>query len=184
MIEYREIMDQDIPLIVSLFAEYLNGGESISESIREAWKHNELMGYIATEDGKPAGFLTMREGISFTYPHPVLEKEIAGLVQGERIAYCDAILILPEYRCEGVAHRLAQSSRELLRRKGFVYYLSEIWVYPDGQAPSRPILETMGTLVWQKKIDMFYSELDAYDMTCPICGRKCLCGAWIDVMKL
>jgi len=46
MIEYREITEHDIPTIVELYAKYLNSGESISQSIRDAWRDGDYMGYL------------------------------------------------------------------------------------------------------------------------------------------
>ena len=41
MIEYRKIQKRDIPLITELYAQYLNSGESISQSIRDAWEKGD-----------------------------------------------------------------------------------------------------------------------------------------------
>ena len=152
MIEYREITEHDIPTIVELYAKYLNSGESISQSIRDAWRDGDYMGYMALYDGKPAGFFTLRNGLVFTYPHPALEAEVAKVTAGKRLAFCDALLALPEYRIDGIAHELAAKSRELLREKGHEYSAVEIWIYPNGRSPAKEVFETVGKVVWQKRV--------------------------------
>ena len=184
MMEVREIAQEDIPQIVALYAKYLTSGESISQTIQKAWNEGDYGGYIAFSDGKTAGFMTVREGIEFTYPHPALEEELAAFVKDKRIVFCDALLILPDYRNEGVAHLLAADTRKLLIQKGFDYFLAEIWIYPDDRSPAKEVFETMGRIVWQKRIDGFYSQFPSYGMSCPICGDNCVCGAWVDVMEL
>jgi GNAT superfamily N-acetyltransferase len=184
MIEYRKIQKRDIPLITELYAQYLNSGESISQSIRDAWEKGDYSGYIAVCGDKPAGFFAIREGIAFTYPHPELEAELSEFTKDKKTGYCDAILVTPEYRLEGVADRLREKSTRLLLKEGYEYFLAEIWIYPDGNAPARTTFESMGKPVWQKRIDGFYSELEKYGMGCPICGSRCVCGAWIEIIDL
>ena len=184
MLRYREIRACDIPQIVELFALYLNSGESISQSIRDAWASGDFMGYTALADGKIAGFLTLRDGIVFTYPHPELEEEIAGFAEGRKIGYCDALLVLPEHRANGVAEKLAEKSRKLLLSRGYELMMAEIWIYPDGHAPAKTVFESMGKPVLQKRVDGFYRDLAAYGMGCPVCGEHCVCGAWVEVMEL
>ena len=184
MIEYREIQKRDIPLITKLYAKYLNSGESISQSIREAWDSGDYSGYIAFCGDKPAGFFSIRSGITFTYPHPGLEAELTEFTRGKKTGYCDAILVIPEYRLEGVAEQLTERSINLLLNEGYEYFLAEIWIYPDGTAPAKAVFESMGDTVWQRRVDGFYSELEKYDMGCPICGSHCVCGAWVDIMDL
>ncbi len=184
MLDYRPIEESDIPQIIELYARYLTAGDTISESIRTAWYSGAYMGYIAVAEDGPVGFLTLKEGIEFTYPHPQLEAELRAFVREQKIGFCDALLILPEYRSEGTAHTLAEISRERLRKEGYSYLLAEIWIYPDGTPPAKAVFESMGDIVWQRKIDGFYRDFAAYGMRCPICGDKCVCGAWIDVIAL
>ena len=184
MMEVREITGEDIPQIIALYAKHLTSGESISQAIREAWNKGEYGGYIALSGGETAGFMTVHEGIAFTYPHPALEEELAAFVKDRRIGYCDALLILPDYRNEGVAHHLVRETKKQLVQIGFDYFLSEIWIYPDGRSPAKEVFETMGKIVWQRRIDGFYREFPSYGMSCPFCGENCVCGAWVDVMEL
>ncbi len=184
MIEYRPIKRADIPRIIELYEQYLNSGASISEQIRTFWEDGSYMGYMAVSGSKPVGLMTVRQGIAFTYPHPELEAELDWIVQGKRIANCDALLVMPEYRKTGIAHAMAAHVRELLQRISYDYFLAEIWIYPDGQAPGKSTLESVGDLIWQRRIDGFYRDLADYGMSCPLCGERCVCGAWIDLMEL
>ena len=44
--------------------------------------------------------------------------------------------------------------------------------------------DTIGKLVWQKRIDGFYKDMERYGMSCPICGRNCVCGAWVELLQI
>ncbi len=182
--KYLPISEADIPEIISLYAKHLNEGESISASISSAWENGSYMGFIAKENGETAGFMTVRRGIAFTYPHPDLEAEIAEISKGKKIAYCDALLVLPKNREEGTAHELAAKVKEFLRNMGVELFLSEIWIYPDGTSPAQKVFESVGTVVWKERSDDFYRDLASYGMSCPICGTDCVCGAWIELMEL
>lgn len=184
MIEYFDIAEKDIPQIMELYARYLNSGESYGNSIRRAWEDGNFFGYTALSEGRMAGVLAMREGIEFTYPHPALLEELLVFSAGKRIGFCDALLILPKYRHAGVGHRLAEQSRRLLIRMGFDYFMSEIWIYPDGRSPAKEVFETMGEVIWTRRFPGFYRDLSAYGMGCPICGADCVCGAWVEVMDV
>ncbi len=185
MIEYHPIEEGDLPEIISLYTTHLNSGDSFADTIREAWEQGVYAGYKAVgEDGKIGGLMTLREGVVFTYPHPALERELDKFLAGRSTYCCDALLVLPDYRKEGIAHYLATKSRELLRGMGVECFLSEIWLYPNGGPPATETFESMGKVIWQKRIPMFYSELARYGMGCPICGAECVCGAWVDVMEL
>ncbi len=184
MIEYREIQEKDIPLIIELYNIYLNSGESIAETIRSAWEGGNYSGYIAFSGKEPAGFFTINEGISFTYPHPELEADLKEFCSGKKTGYADAILVLPEYRLDGIAEKLSEKAVPLLLNLGYDYFLAEIWIYPDGTSPAKPVFESMGDVIWQKRVDGFYDELEKYNMECPICGKHCICGAWVEIMDL
>ena len=184
MIEYRPLRKKDIPQIIALYEEHLNSGGNIAEIIRRSWEDGSYVGCVATENGKILGFLTARMGIAFTYPHPELEAELAAFVRDKRIAMCDAFLVLPDYRNRGIAHNLTARTRELLLNMSCVCFMAEIWLYPNGDSPAKAALESVGTVVWQRRYDRFYEDLERYGMSCPVCGTHCACGAWVEVMEL
>ena len=184
MIRYRPIKGSDIPQIVELYAQYLNSGEYYSELIRSWWAEGAYQGYAAVQDGAMIGLMTVRRGIAFTYPHPELEAELSLVVGDQPVANCDALLVLPEHRHEGVAGKLAGKILKLLMEEDYRYFLSEVWIYPDGTVPASSVFESFGRLVWQRQIDGFYRDLERYGMSCPICGSRCVCGARIDLMEI
>lgn len=184
MIDFREIKTGDVDEVMSLYSKYLNSGDAISRSIEKAWKNGEYMGYVAETDGKIAGIFTMREGIVFTYPHPDIEKELAVVTKGKKVAYCDALLVLPEYREHGTGDALAEKSAALLKARGYDCMMAEIWIYPDGRAPAKPVFEIMGKPTYVKRVDGFYKDLEKYEMSCPVCGKHCVCGAWVEIIEL
>ena len=184
MIEYRPIEDADIPTIVRLYAENLNDGQAYADLIQRSWEAGEYFGLCAVEDGVLQGFMSMRPGIAFTYPHPEIEAELAELVGEEPVANCDALIVLPVSRHNGLAHKLAKKVREILLEQGYRYYLAEIWIYPDGTAPAKNTFESVGKVVFERRCDMFYRDLAQYGMSCPVCGPDCICGAWVEVMDM
>ena len=94
------------------------------------------------------------------------------------------MLVLPGYRHKGIAHELASRVHTLLLQLGYTYLLAETWIYPDGFIPAKPLFESLGKVVWQRRFDGFYRDLKKYDMRCPICGENCICGALIELMEL
>ncbi len=184
MIEYRPIRGSDIPQIIDYFMQHLNSGQSIADSIQALWDAGDYHGYIALEDGGILGFMTICPGIAFTYPHPALEAELAEAVGKKKVAYCDALLVLPGHRNEGVASELASRVQGLLRQMKFDCLLAEAWIYPDGRVPAKPVYESLGKVIWQRKIDGFYRDQDKYGLSCPICGEKCVCSAWIELIEI
>ena len=184
MIEYRPIRGSDIPQVIAYFMQYLNCGQSIADSIQAMWDQGAYKGYIALEGEEILGFMTACSGIAFTYPHPELEAELAEAVGEKPVAYCDALLVLPGHRNAGVARELAVKVKELLRQLEYVYFLVEAWIYRDGRAPAKPVYESMGKVVWQRKVDGFYRDQDQYGLVCPICGTKCKCSAWIGLIDI
>ena len=182
--EYRPLTDRDIPLITKLYAQWLNGGQIIGDDIRDAWKRDAYFGSIAWIEDRVAGIFTMREGLQFTYPHPDLEAELRALAGEQKIYTSDALLVLPEFRTEGIAHHLIRHTIEQLRRRTPGLVMTEIWIYPDGRCPAREPLETIGTLIYRRRVPLFYKDLSRYGITCPICGTRCVCGAWVELAEV
>ncbi|MCR4891430.1 MAG: hypothetical protein K5989_04500 [Lachnospiraceae bacterium] len=176
--------DRDIPEFISLYEEHLNSGVLTEESVRAAFHRGEYYGFRAVSEGRTGGIFTIVKGIVLTYPHPELDEEIQAAVGEEEIFTCDALLVLPDCRERGVARRLAAKSRDFLLNKGIKRFFAESWIYPDGSDPGLRVFESMGRPILKKHIPLFYKDLDKYGMTCPICGVKCVCGAWIEVLDL
>lgn len=183
MLTYEEITAQDLPTITQLYAKHLTAGQSLADGTYAAWERGDCFGTKAVEDGEIAGFFSVRKGLEFTYPHPELEAEVMSFVGARRLYVVDGMLVLPDYRGRGVASRLVAETLPRLKRVADLV-LVEIWVYPDGSSPGKKAQEKLGEVVFRKLEPMFYREFPRYGMRCPICGESCVCGAWIDVIKI
>ena len=181
---YLPLRGEDISEVTELYARWLNGGQSIRDDIFRAWDAGAYFGTRAVLRGQTAGIFTMREGLEFTYPHPELEAEVLEQAHGRKIYTSDALLVLPEYRDEGIAHRLIHDTIRQLRQREPGVVLTEIWIYANGKCPAREPLETMGRVFWRKRVPGFYRYLDRYGITCPICGKNCVCGAWVEMTEV
>lgn len=184
MLTLKPIAKADLPQITSLYSTYLTAGQSLTEGTYAVWEKGGCLGTKAVDDdGSIAGFFSLRPGLELTYPHPDIEREIREIVAGRRIYTVDGMLVLSKYRGHGLARRLiAETLPEL--RKCTELVLVEVWIYPNGRSPGKVPQETLGEIIYSKKVPMFYKDLPRYRMRCPICGASCVCGAYIDVAKI
>ena len=184
MIEYSEIIRDDLGEVIALYEKYLNSGEYIERSMRKAFDSEEYIGYKACDNGRIVGFFCGQKEIEFTYPHPELEKEIRYFAGNRKLYTPDGLLILDEYRKHGIAGELIRRMKKCLLEKQIELALVELWIYPDGTIPARTPLKDIGEAVYEKRISMFYSRLREYGITCPICGAECKCGALIQLLEV
>ena len=175
---------EDAENVADIYEKYLNSGAAIREHIRADISMKKYVGYKAVEDGKIVGIMSGRPGIDFTYPHPELEEEIKNSFPGEEIFSNESILILPEYRNHGLARELSRKMVRKIYEKGYRLLLAELWIYPDGSVPAAEITDHWGQLVYEKRKELFYDQLEQYGMECPLCGSHCICGAMIRLFRL
>ena len=174
----------DAEEVADIYERYLNSGEAIRAHIRDNIVMKDYVGFKAVDGGKIVGIMSGRPGVDFTYPHPDLEKEIRTCFPGEEIFSSESILILPEYRNHGLAHELGRRMVQAIYEKGYRLLLAELWIYPDGSIPAAGITDHWGQLVYEKRKEVFYNQLEQYGMKCPICGSHCVCGALIRLFRL
>ena len=184
MIVYEELTESDLSDLTESYERYLNSGQIIRNSIREAFASGDYFGIRASLNGIGIGYFTFQKSIAFTYPHEELERRIRDFVKGEKTVTVDALMVADRYRGRGIASMLAQKCSRVLRTENVRYMLVEIWVYPDGRSPARRVYEKMGRTVLSSREDMFYKDAADYGISCPICGKKCICGAYIEVIDL
>ncbi len=144
----------------------------------------QYIGVRLLDGEKTGGFLAVRFGMELTYPHPELEEEMRKVVGDRKICTGDSIYIFPEYRGQGMHERMIEYTLEELRRKDMELILTENWIYPDQTAPGRKGSDRWGKIIYERKVPSFYKDLSYYGMTCPICGEKCKCGAWLLISEI
>ncbi len=184
MEEFRPVTKEDIPEVTRYYMEYLNSGDIIGDSIRRAYDKGDYYGYKALIDGHTAGYFTFQKNVVFTYPHPGEYDEVIAAAGRRSMDTVDALMVLPGYRRQGLAGRLAKKSREELKDRGINLFMAEIWMYPDGSTPARKIYEKMGKPIFSKAVSDFYRDAHEYGIICPLCGEKCICGALIEIIDV
>lgn len=182
--EYSRITKSDLEEIIKLYEKYLNPGEFIQDTIREMFEEEKFVGFQAKDGEKIVGFFFGKEGIDFTYPHPELEKDILSVVGTQKLYTPDGLLVLDEYRNQGIAGELIRRMKDWLKANGMEIALVELWIYPDDSVPAREPLMGLGEVIYEKTIPDFYKDLHKYNVRCPICGEKCTCGALIELIRL
>ena len=184
MLSYYPITKADLPQITSLYSTYLTAGQSLTDGTYAVWEKGGCFGTkVVDDDGNIAGFFSVRPGLELTYPHPDIEREVREVVAGRKLYTVDGMLVLSKYREHGLARELiAETLPEL--RKHAELVLIEIWIYPNGSSPGKLPQETLGEIIYSKKVPMFYKDLLSYRMRCPICGVNCVCGAYIELAKI
>lgn len=184
MIEYSEINENDLKQIIDLYETYLNSGEYIINSIKEAFETENYLGFKACDGDRIVGFFSGQEGMAFTYPHPELEKEISDFAGSKKIYNPDALFLHEEYRNKGIAKELIRRMKDKILEKNMQLVIVELWIYPNNTVPAKKPLEMFGEIVFQKEVPSFYKDLHKYGVKCPLCGDKCNCGALIIVFNL
>ncbi len=184
MTEYYELTASDLPELVEYYERFLNSGDFVKNNITAAYESGGYFGIKAVADGVSIGYFTVMKEFALTYPHPDIESLLTPILKGRRFVTVDSLMVLPEYREEGIAHELCKKVTQQLKERDIEMLAVEIWVFPDGSSPARVIYEQMGRSIFKKEVPMFYEGASKYGIVCPICGKDCKCGACIEVIEL
>jgi GNAT superfamily N-acetyltransferase len=183
MLNYRKILPVDYELILKWYQKYLNSGEYIENTLSHDVVNPEYLGFILENNKECIGIISAKPSISFTYPKIQLEQEIVDYIGSRRIFTLDIIVIEEKFRGQHLSSFLGKLLIDALKDIGVELLLVEFWVMPDGNIPADGFLRKFTKQVYSKKIPMFYEELSHYNMTCPICGDHCICGAEVLVLE-
>lgn len=184
MISYKKMTKSDFPEWFRLYEEYLNSGDYIEDTLRRSMESPHFVGIKAEDEGKMIGFLSGTDEMEFTYPHEAKYRRIMNVIDDEKYFSPDSLLVLPEYRGNGIADTMMDQMKDILHKKRYKYFAVEIWVYADGRSPARIPYERMGEVLYKERAPLFYRKSKKYGIKCPICGENCKCGALLEVMKL
>ena len=75
-LEYQRVTKADLPIMIALYDEYLNGGDSSTEHLRKAIAEDGYIGVKCVDKAQGdrfVGVFSCLPGICFTYDHPELE---------------------------------------------------------------------------------------------------------------
>lgn len=184
MVEYSLIEEKDLPKIICMQETYLNSGTYICDTIRNAFVNQNYLGYKACDGNETIGFFSVQEGIAFTYPHEALEQELVDIVKQQKVYTVDGIIVLEKYQNQGIASNLIKQIKKCLLEKGAQLVLIEMWIYPDDTIPAQKPLVELGNAIYEKRLPMFYRDIQKYGIQCPVCGKQCQCGALIQLIEL
>lgn len=177
--EYLNIDKEDVDTIIELTNRYLMVGKKIGEDIRESISEGNYFGMKAVMNGQIVGFMTYKEGFEFSFPKPVLSKEIRTLYPKEKIFTGDGLYVSEACRHKGVGGKLIELAREDILQKGGELVLTELWVYQDGSFPVGKVINHYGKMVYEQFVPGFYSDSKDYGLICPVCGAECSCSSMV-----
>ena len=182
--EIRKFRDDEVEEIVALTCAHMTDGDAIADEVRKSVAEGNLYAYKVIEEGETIGFISFKEGIEFTVPHPDIEEEIGKMYGDKRVFYGDAVWVSPKARNKGIGTKLLHIMYDGLIEAGADYLMNEYWVYPGGKSTILPLSNVFGEPLYHKKVPGFYAELDKYGMSCPICGKNCKCSAEIIIYSM
>jgi len=174
----------DIDDISSLNEKYMFYGSAVRPHFEELLQNPDNIALKCTVNGDFAGALTCLKGIALLGNHSELISRIKRLSEGRNIYTGDSVVVKSEYRRLGIAGKLCSGMLEELRNRGAELLLSEIWVYPDGNAPALKTFGSFENHTFLGHFENFYSDLHNLGYTCPVCGVKCACSAIIQLIEL
>lgn len=185
------IKESDLEEVCNLYFKYLNEGEYIKGQIENEIKSEFFIGFKAKVDNKIVALSYGTRGMGFTYPREDIESELFDFLKNYdanfnecEIFSSDALLVLPDFRHNGLANKLMLLLRESLIKTGYKYVFVEMWRHIDGFVPAEAPHDLLGEVIYRKEYLNFYNKLIDFGITCPICGRDCKCGAQIEIIKL
>ena len=185
MIEYLELLPEDVETVAELAERHLTHGEAVKEDIRRKSREGRYFGVKAVRDGKIVGFYSYTDHcVEFTVPHPALERRIRELTGDSHVVTSDALYLDSGYQHRGIATELSLRLSARARSRGVRYMVTELWTHPDGRIPALKALLHNGEVVMTETVPMFYAGMEERGMECPICGRGCQCGAQVMVQRL
>ena len=180
-----EIALEDADTIISLYMQYLDGGDYIEEELRSQMQRPDFVGFKALDDNnRIVGFVMGCSLIEFTIPHPEYEKEIYDVIGQNKYWVLQAFLVLPHNRNAGLGMELILELKKKLRSEGFKYVFIEVWIKPDGTCPSKHCYDMLGKMIWSRVDFHFYVEGYKYGIVCSLCGTHCKCGALLELIEL
>lgn len=185
MYKYIPLAKTDLPVIIKFYKEFLNGGRGVEEHLNQAIVSKEYFGIKCIDlNGEICGIFSAYKGIEFTCAHFDLVEKLEHRYKNKNIYTLDMMAVLPEHRNEGIAYELGLKLKDMLLEKKAELLMAELWRQPDGKLPGKVILDSIGHEIEHNYYPGFYTELEKYELSCPICGVPCICGADICILDL
>ena len=185
-LEYQRVTKADLPIMIALYDEYLNGGDSSTEHLRKAIAEDGYIGVKCLDAETIAGVMTAIPGVDLTYPHPKIQQQIINRWDNGNLYSMDMVLVQPQYQGQSIAQMLAVQLRSQLLEADVQTLIVEMWnPLRLGDRPAEGVLKYLGKCLGLWDYPDFYEELYARGMSCPKCGKgPCRCGATIGIVDL
>lgn len=185
MYKYTPLEKSDLPEIIKFYKEYLNGGHGVEIHLEEVFDSKDYMGVKCIDSqGTIFGIFSAYKGVEFTCGHLDLVEELENKYKDKNIYTLDMMAVLPEHRNEGIAFKLGLQLKEMLLNRKVQILMAELWRQPTGKLPGKVILDSIGHELEHNYFPDFYLELEKYELSCPICGVPCKCGADVCLLAL
>ena len=183
-IQYIKAVKEDKERVTALYEQYLDRGEHLRRILSDCFEAESFLGILAVCEGKLAGFYFGCGLLEFSVPHPELSRELLRFMKGESFFVAGGLLVLPEFRGQGIAGQLMERLKQELQEKQICYFLVEIAMTPEGEVPAKKLYERTGKVLFSRSLPGFYREGYRYGVVCALCGTPCKCGACIEVMEV
>lgn len=189
MIQYDVAGIADLDEIEALYRKYLDNGTSLRARIDKIFAKDSSLSCKAvdSETGKIVGVAVYEQGVVLSCGHHEICDNIWKDIGEEALIYTgESLLVETEYRDHKISYGLNEFIRAKMKEKSDpVYVLHEMWVYPNGKTPAFKVVNTVYG-IWKDygQIPDFYREYYQNGHLCPVCGKNCVCSAWITVSKI
>lgn len=185
-ITYRNATRGDFASVMQIAEKELNSGDGYMAYMRGIFDGlgRDTAGILAFCGESLAGFAFAERGMALTGGRTDFFDRIRADIGDEPIWTGAATAVLPGYMNMKIGSALYIYLLSLLEDIGAKHLLLEIWVRPDGYAPSNANLATAGHYTEYGTVANFYREAGEQGYICPVCGAHCVCSAKIAVVHI
>ncbi|MDO5114772.1 MAG: hypothetical protein Q4D58_01605 [Synergistaceae bacterium] len=187
-IKYRPLAREDYPQLTALTSRYVNAEREYQDYMKSlcdslGCESAGIGGFDA--DGVLVGAALVEKGMHLTGGREDFFAEIRADIGEEEIWSGGIIVVEEKYQNKKVGAALLIHLLSHFEDIGAKHLLLEIWVRPDGYAPSESQLYIARSFTEYGTVDNFYAEAPGLeDHVCEVCGHPCKCKAKIAVLHV
>ena len=187
-LRYRPLTKEDYPQVAALTSKYVNAERAYQDYMKSVCDSlGETSAGIAAlgEDGILVGAAIAEKGMHLTGGREDFFTQIRADIGAEEIWSGGIIVVEEKYQNKKVGAALLIHLLSYFEEAGVRHLLLEIWVRPDGCAPSESQLYLARSFTDYGTVDNFYAEAPGLeDHVCEVCGHPCKCKAKIAVIHV
>ena len=185
-ITYRAAAPNDYEKTIGLTSKYINDEPEYLEymrSIHDALGESSL-GVLAFDGDKIVGAAFVEKGPHLTGNRTDFFDEIKKDFDDEEIWSGAIVVVDKDYRKKKIGAAMQLRVQEAIIKAGGKHLLLEIWVHPDGIAPSDGTVHLAPSYTEYGTVKNFYDIPALAGHVCQICGPHCKCSARISLLHL